>query len=86
MPNQLIHFPGRTDKPISTYASTLDVYPDHLPTMQALARLQLRSGRADERTRHYLEEIVMRGETHEWQEWARAQQARPSGTAAQTTR
>ncbi|MCC6676322.1 MAG: tetratricopeptide repeat protein [Phycisphaerales bacterium] len=67
---------GKTDDAISTYAGALEVYPDHLPTMQALARLQLRSGRTDDRTRHYLDEIVMRGETPEWQEWARAQQAR----------
>lgn len=67
---------GRTDDALSTYASALEVYPDHLPTMQALARLQIRSGRTDERTRHYLDEIVMRGESPAWQEWARKQQAR----------
>lgn len=67
---------GRTDDAISTYASALEVYPDHLPTMQALARLQLRAGRTDEQTRHYLDEIAMRGETPEWQEWAKKQQAR----------
>ncbi|MCC6678243.1 MAG: tetratricopeptide repeat protein [Phycisphaerales bacterium] len=66
---------GRTDDAISTYASALEVYPDHLPTMQALARLQLRSGRSDERTRHYLDEIVMRGDTDEWRDWARRQQS-----------
>ncbi|MCC6678650.1 MAG: tetratricopeptide repeat protein [Phycisphaerales bacterium] len=77
---------GRTDDAISTYASALEVYPDHLPTMQALARLQLRAGKTDERTRHFLDEIVMRGESPEWQEWARAQLARPSGTTPQLTR
>lgn len=66
---------GRTDDALAAYGSALEVYPEHVPTLQALARLQVRAGKSDERTRHYLEEIVMRGETPEWQEWARGQQA-----------
>jgi tetratricopeptide (TPR) repeat protein len=67
---------GRTDDALVTYASALEVYPDYLPTMQALARAQLRAGKPDDSTAHYLDEIVMRGETQEWKDWARAQQTR----------
>jgi hypothetical protein len=41
--------------------------------MQALARLQVRLGRADDETPHLLSEIAMRGENSQWREWARAQ-------------
>jgi len=52
------------------------VYPEHLPTMQALARLQLCHGRTDERTPEMLREIALRGETSEWREWASYQLTR----------
>jgi Flp pilus assembly protein TadD len=64
---------GRTDEALTTYASALEVYPDHLPTLEALARLQIRSGKTDSRTRHALEEIALRGESQRWKEWAREQ-------------
>lgn len=67
---------GRTDDAIQGYASALEVYPDHLPTMQALARAQLRAGKADDRTAHYLDEIMMRGETQEWRDWAHKERSR----------
>lgn len=67
---------GRTDDALATYASALEVYPEHLPTMQALARLQLRAGRPDDRTRRMLAEVALRGETAEWRAWARLQGAR----------
>jgi Tfp pilus assembly protein PilF len=62
---------GRTDEALSTYASALEVYPDHLPTLEALARLQIKSGKTDARTKHALEEIAFRGETEQWKDWAR---------------
>jgi Tfp pilus assembly protein PilF len=62
---------GRTDAALAEYSSALEVYPDHLPTLEAMARLQVRSGKADARTRHALEEIALRGQTGEWQGWAR---------------
>jgi Flp pilus assembly protein TadD len=67
---------GRTDEALVTYASALDIYPDHLPTLQALARLQIRSGRTDDRTKHALEEIELRGESERWREWAKVQRER----------
>ncbi len=66
---------GRIDEALSTYDTALEVYPDHLPTMQALARLQLRHDRADERMTEFLEEIAMRGESPQWRDWAREQLA-----------
>ena len=67
---------GRTDEALSTYASALDVYPDHVPTLQALARLQIKSGKRDDRTKHALEEIALRGESERWRDWARLQLAK----------
>jgi Tfp pilus assembly protein PilF len=67
---------GRTDEALSAYASALEVYPDHLPSLEALARLQIKSGKTDARTPHALQEIALRGETERWREWARAELAK----------
>jgi tetratricopeptide (TPR) repeat protein len=67
---------GRTDEALATYATALEVYPDHLPTLEALALLQVKSGKTDQRTRHMLEEIAMRGESERWRDWARGQMAK----------
>lgn len=65
---------GRTDEAIATYATALEVYPEHIPTMQALTRLLLRTGKADDRTPHMLSEIALRGESQDWRTWAQQQQ------------
>ena len=62
---------GRTDDALAGYQSALEVYPEHLPSLEALARLQIRTGKTDDRTRHALDEIALRGETDRWREWAR---------------
>jgi len=67
---------GRVDEAIQMYATALEVYPDHIPTVQALARLQVRAKRTDERTERFLQEIALKGETDEWKVWARKQLAR----------
>lgn len=67
---------GRIDEALSTYASALEVYPEHMPTIQALTRLRIRSGRPDDKTRSMLEEIALKGETAQWREWARGQMAK----------
>ncbi len=64
---------GRFDEAMANYGRALEVYPNYLPTIEALARLQLRHNLADDRTRGFLEEIALRGETDEWREWARSQ-------------
>lgn len=67
---------GRIDEAFATYATALEVYPEHIPTMQALSRLQLRTGRTDDRTSRMLDVVAMRGETTAWREWARSQRTR----------
>lgn len=62
---------GRTDDALATYESALEVYSEHIPTMQALTRLQIRRNRTDDRTREMLKEIALAGETNEWRQWAR---------------
>jgi len=53
---------GRTKEALDTYRTALEVYPGHIQTMQAMARLQVRSGKTDESTPEYLREIAMRGD------------------------
>lgn len=66
---------GRTDDAMDSYESALEAYPEYIPAMQGLARLQVRTGRADERTPRLLSGIAMRGETQRWRDWAAEQQA-----------
>lgn len=66
---------GRIDEALATYDTALEVYPNHLPTIQALARLQLRHNRTDDRTAGFLKEVALRGEP-QWQAWARRQMLR----------
>lgn len=64
---------GRINEALATYDTTLEVYPGHIPTVQALARLQVRHNRTDDRTDEFLKEIALRGETDEWRQWAAKQ-------------
>ncbi|MHC5027474.1 MAG: tetratricopeptide repeat protein [Planctomycetota bacterium] len=61
---------GRVDEALAAYDTALEVYPNHLPTVQALCRCQIRHGRADDRTRELLNEISLRGEDERWRTWA----------------
>ncbi len=61
---------GRTDEAISTYCTALEVYPGHIPTYQALTRLQLRKNKTDGQTKLMLQAVAMQGETQPWREWA----------------
>ena len=67
---------GRIDDALATYRTALEVYPDHLATVQALVRLQLRHDRADDDTAAMLEDVAHRGETPTWRDWARQQMVR----------
>lgn len=64
---------GRVDEALAAYDSALEVYPNHLPTIQGLTRLQLRRARTDERTEGFLREIAIRGEDESWRQWAQMQ-------------
>lgn len=66
---------GRVDDALEAYASALEVYPEHLPSMQALVRLQVRAGVHDAQTRDLLHQVVQRGD-EPWRQWARSQIAR----------
>jgi tetratricopeptide (TPR) repeat protein len=71
---------GRTDEALKTYASALEVYPGHIPTLQALTRLQLRHARADDQTAAHLRTIALEGDSPRWRQWAQSQiVAHPSG-------
>lgn len=63
---------GRTDEALAMYGTALEVYDGHIASVQAIARLQVKRGRADARTREFLSEIALRGESERWREWARA--------------
>lgn len=65
---------GKTNDALETYASAIEVYPGHLPSIQALTRLQIRSGNVDESTGSMLRLIVSRGDPA-WSSWARKQLA-----------
>jgi Tfp pilus assembly protein PilF len=62
---------GRTDEALAMYGTALEVYDGHIASVQAIARLQVKRGRADARTREFLDEIALRGESERWREWAK---------------
>jgi len=64
---------GRIDEALATYGTALEVYPNHVPTMQALTRLQIRHNRTDDRTPGMLKEIALAGDTPQWRAWAQQQ-------------
>ena len=70
---------GRIDEALATYNSALEAYAGHIPTMQALAQLQLRHKRTDERTLGMLKEIALSGETDQWRQWAQGQMTKFPG-------
>lgn len=65
---------GKTSEALAAYASAIEVYPGHLPSVQALARLQIQSGNVNESTGSMLRLIVSRGDPA-WSSWARKQLA-----------
>lgn len=67
---------GRFDEAVNMYATALEVYPEHLASAQALSRLQVRSGRTDDRTPRLLEIVALRSEDPAWRDWARLQMAK----------
>ena len=67
---------GRIDAAADAYATSLEAYPNHIPSMQALARLQLRHSLSNDQTPELLEAIAMRGDSEQWRQWARYQLSR----------
>ncbi len=64
---------GRVDEAIQAYRAALEVYPDHLPSLQGLTRAQVRYAKTDDKTAAQLDQIALRGESEAWRDWARAQ-------------
>jgi len=64
---------GRVEEALCTYDTALEVYPNHMPTMQALSRLQLRHGKPDGRTKDMLQQIALGGQDESWRTWAQGQ-------------
>ncbi|HMN39728.1 MAG TPA: hypothetical protein PKE29_02715 [Phycisphaerales bacterium] len=62
---------GRTTDAQSAYASALEVYPGHIPTLQALTRLEVKHHLADDHTRDQLAKIALEGDGAVWREWAK---------------
>lgn len=61
---------GRIDEAIQSYEAALALTPEHLDSLQALVRCQLRHNRFDSQIADRLSIIAMRG-TPEWSSWAR---------------
>lgn len=66
---------GRTDDALDAYRTALEVRPEHLPAIQGLTRLELRSNRESDETRSRLAQIALRGDPS-WRDWARLHLAR----------
>lgn len=65
---------GRVDEAIDAFEMAHNLNPHHFGALQALARAQLRYGRADDRTPNMLAEIALRGDDA-WRSWAVMQAA-----------
>ncbi|NOT31943.1 MAG: tetratricopeptide repeat protein [Planctomycetes bacterium] len=67
---------GQTDEAIATYKTALEVWPGHLGSIQALAKLCVVSNRSDPELAGWLDQIAVQGETEPWREWARRENSR----------
>ncbi len=67
---------GRIEESIEAYKTAIDARPGHIQSMQALASISIRSGRATPETVGLLNEIALRGENQAWREWAGFQRAK----------
>ena len=67
---------GLYERAFSAYDAALEVSPTHIRTIEAIARLILRTGRTSDRLPGMLEDIALRGETSDWRSWAKEQMSR----------
>ena len=63
---------AHTDEALAAYRAALDACPGHMASMEALARLQVESGKTDTATMELLDVIALRGESEDWRAWATA--------------
>jgi predicted Zn-dependent protease len=64
---------GHVAEAFAAFDAALEVAPEHVPTMQAYARLAVRRGRRDERVLAMLKSIELHGENEQWRNWAMSQ-------------
>jgi Tfp pilus assembly protein PilF len=62
---------GRLDDARSAYLTALDADPRHMPSIEALASLEIRSGESSPETIERLKIIALEGSSPAWREWAR---------------
>ena len=67
---------GLYERAFTAYDAALEASPTHIRTIEAIARLTLRTGRTSDRLSGLLEDIALRGETTDWCNWAREQLTR----------
>ena len=67
---------GHTEEAQATFKTALEVAPEHMPTIEALTALQVKSGKRDDEILARLKLISYRGETEAWRRWGRDQLAR----------
>jgi len=67
---------GQYEQAFDAYNAALEVSHAHIRSVQAIARLTLRTGRRDDRLLGMLSDISLRGETSEWRGWAQEQMSR----------
>jgi tetratricopeptide (TPR) repeat protein len=67
---------GLYERAFDAYNAALEVSPSHIRTIQAIARLTLRTGQKSERLLKLLEDVTLRGETDGWRNWAQDQMTR----------
>ena len=63
---------GRLEDAMNEYVTALEVSPEHVPTMQALARLLMERDREDTRLPSLMTSIAMRAESAQWRSWAKS--------------
>jgi hypothetical protein len=61
---------GRVDETIAGYRTVLEGYPEYVQLIEALTKLQIRSGRVDKNTAYLLSEIALHGKSERWHAWA----------------
>jgi len=67
---------GVYERAFNAYDAALEASPAHIRTIEAVARLTLRTGRTNDRLSEMLEDIALRGETGNWRSWAKEQLSR----------
>jgi Tfp pilus assembly protein PilF len=67
---------GQYEPAFDAYNAALEVSPGHIRSIQAIARLTLRTGGKDGRLLGMLADIGLRGETSAWRSWAQEQMSR----------